>query len=217
MIKLLKKEIKLVASPLSFLFLAFAGMTLIPGYPILMGAFFICLGIYQSFQGIRDNHDILYSILLPIAKKDVVKAKYAFCILIEMAGFLLMLLLTLVRMTVLADAVVYRTNALLTANFVYLGFVLLIFSMFQALFLNGFFKTAYFFGKPYIVFMIAALLIIGIAEVLPHFPSFSWMDSFGMDHIVEQLAFFGVCVIVFLLITWLSYQSSKKRFQNVDL
>ena len=46
MYKLLRKELKLSASPLSYLFIAFGLMTLLPGYPILVGAFFISFGIF---------------------------------------------------------------------------------------------------------------------------------------------------------------------------
>ncbi|MGO3548708.1 MAG: ABC-2 transporter permease, partial [Paucilactobacillus nenjiangensis] len=57
---LLIKEIQLTSMPITFIFLLFAFMTLIPGYPILMGAFFICLGIFFSFQNGRETNDILY-------------------------------------------------------------------------------------------------------------------------------------------------------------
>ena len=50
---LLKKEMRLSASILSYLFLGFSLMALLPGYPILCGIFFITLGIFQSFQSAR--------------------------------------------------------------------------------------------------------------------------------------------------------------------
>ena len=46
---LLKKEMRLSALLLTYLFIGFGVMTLVPGYPILCGAFFITLGIFQSF------------------------------------------------------------------------------------------------------------------------------------------------------------------------
>ena len=73
--KLLNKELRLSAHPLSYLFLVFSLMALIPGYPILLGAFFICFGLFQTFQNGRETNDVLYSVLLPIGKKDVVKAE----------------------------------------------------------------------------------------------------------------------------------------------
>ena len=72
------KEIKLSASPLAFIFISFGLMFFIPGYPILCGAFFVTLGLFQSFQTAREANDIVFSVLLPIAKKDVVKGKYLF-------------------------------------------------------------------------------------------------------------------------------------------
>ena len=113
---LLRKEIRLSSMLLTWLFIGFGAMTMIPGYPILCGVFFITLGIYQSFQSAREANDILYSALLPVAKRDVVKGKYQFVMTVELCGFALMAILTLLRMTILKDAVVYGQNALMNAN-----------------------------------------------------------------------------------------------------
>ena len=133
MYKLLRKELKLSASPLSYLFIAFGLMTLLPGYPILVGAFFISFGIFQSFQTAREANDIQYSALLPISKADVVRSKFAFSIFIEMCGFSVMTIMTVLRMTVLADSAVYRKKALMNTNLIYQGFALLNFRSFKAI------------------------------------------------------------------------------------
>ena len=49
----LQKELRLSASGLTYLFILFGLMFLLPGYPILCGAFFVSLGILQSFQAAR--------------------------------------------------------------------------------------------------------------------------------------------------------------------
>ena len=46
--QLVKKEFTFTALPLCYLFLLFSGMTMIPGYPIAMGSFFLCLSLFQS-------------------------------------------------------------------------------------------------------------------------------------------------------------------------
>ena len=56
---LLKKEIRLSSLLLTYLFIGFGAMTLLPGYPILCGAFFITLGIFQSFQSACEANDIV--------------------------------------------------------------------------------------------------------------------------------------------------------------
>lgn len=128
---LLRKETRLAALLLTYLFIGFAVMTLLPGYPIPCGVFFVTLGIFQSFQSAREANDIVYSALLPVAKRDVVKGKYQFVILVELAAFALMVALTLVRMTALADAPVYRQNALMNANPFFLGSALVVFGLFE--------------------------------------------------------------------------------------
>ena len=97
-----------------------------PGYPILVGSFFVCLGLFQSFQTAREANDLTYTALLPVEKRDVVRAKYAFCCFIEICYFTLTGAVTLIRMTLLSNAAVYRNNVLMNANLVYLAFVLLI-------------------------------------------------------------------------------------------
>ena len=127
---LLRKEMRLSASILSYLFTAFGFMTLLPGYPILCGVFFITLGIFQSFQNAREANDIVFSALLPVAKHDVVKGKYQFTVLIELCGVFIMTILTILRMTVFSESELYRNNALMNANPFFLGMALLMFGMF---------------------------------------------------------------------------------------
>mgnify|MGYP001369028331 FL=1 len=217
MYKLLRKELKLSASPLSYLFIAFGLMTLLPGYPILVGAFFISFGIFQSFQTAREANDILYSALLPISKADVVRSKFAFSIFIEMCGFSVMTIMTVLRMTVLADSAVYRNNALMNANLIFLGFALLIFGCFNAIFICGFFKTAYYYGKPFVLYILVAFIIIGIAETLHHIPGLEAVNAFGFDNISLQLAGLISGAALYVLFTLIALKKSIKRFEVVDL
>ena len=80
---ILRKEMRLTASVLSYCFIAFGLMFFLPGYPVLCGAFFITLGIFQSFRYAVESNDIVFSALLPIAKHDVVKGKFAMACLME--------------------------------------------------------------------------------------------------------------------------------------
>ena len=145
---MLRKEMRLSALLLTYLFMGFGFMTLIPGYPILCGVFFITLGLFQSFQSAREANDIVFSALLPVAKRDVVKGKFQFAMLIELGGFALMAALTVLRMTALADAPVYRQNALMNANPFYLGTALLMFGLFNAIFVGGFSGRDTSWGSP---------------------------------------------------------------------
>ena len=211
------KEIKLSASPLAFLFIAFGLMFFIPGYPVLCGAFFTTLGLFQSFQTAREANDVVFSALLPIAKNDVVKGKYAFVCFIEASSFALMLIVTIVRMTALADAPAYRSNALMNANPFALGMALLIFGLFNLVFVGGFFKTAYKQGKPFVIYMIMIFPLIFIVEALHHIKGLEALNAFGTDHIGLQIIMFIAGLAVFAVFTLLSYKRSCLNFDKIDL
>lgn len=217
MMKLLKKEMKLAASPLSYIFIVFGLMSFVPGYPILVGSFFVCFGLFQSFQASRETNDITYTALLPVAKGDIVRVKYAFCVFIELCYFILTAVVTLVRMTALSEAAVYRNNALMNANLVYLGFVLLILGMFNAVFVGGFFRTAYKFGKPFVLFIIAAFLIVGVGETLFHIPVLSALNAFGFTHIGLQTGVLAAGAIIYALLTAVSKKRAIRCFERIDL
>ena len=214
---LLKKEMRLSALLLTYLFIGFAFMTMLPGYPILCSVFFINLGIFQSFQSAREANDIVFSALLPVAKRDVVRGKYQFSVMIELCGFALMAVLTLVRMTALSDVAVYRQNALMNANPFYLGCALVIFGVFNLIFLGGFFKTAYSLGKPFVTYIVVCFLLIGIAEALHHFPGMETLNAFGFDHIGLQLLTLLAGAMLYILLTVMSYNKACENFERIDL
>lgn len=215
--KLLYKEMKLSASVLSYLFIPFGFMFLVPGYPILCGAFFVTLGIFQSFQAARETNDILFSALLPVAKKDVVRGKYLFVCLIEAAALLLMGGCVLLRTTVLAGAEAYRANALMNANCFALGAAFVIFGLFNAIFVGGFFRTAYKFTRPFVAFIAAAFLTVGAAEALHHIPGLEALNAFGTERLGLQLLLLAGGVLFYLAATALSCGIACRRFEKIDL
>lgn len=217
MINLIKKEFKLSAHILSYVFIAFGLMTFIPGYPILVGVFFSCLGIFQSFQSYRESNDIAYTILLPVSKKDIVKAKFIFVLTIQFLTFLLMFVITIIRMTMLVDVEAYVLNPLLTANLVFLGYALVIYGLFNFLFVRGFFKTAYKFGKPFVSFAVVGFLVISLAESLRYIPGLEALNSLGFNNISIQLTGLMVGFIINVLLNYISYKYSVKSFERIDL
>ncbi len=211
------KEMKLSASPITYLFILFGLMFLLPGYPVLCGAFFVTLGIFQGFQYAREANDIEFSVLLPIGKRDVVKGKYMFVCFIEGCSLIPMLAIVIIRMTALSDASVYRANAMMNANLFALGCALIAFGLFNVIFLGGFFKTAYDQGRPFVTYIIVVFLVIGIFEALHHIPGFGIVNAFGFEHIGFQLSMLLAGLAVFLIMTGLSYKASCRNFEVIDL
>lgn len=215
MTKLLSKEMKLTASPLSYVFIAFAAMTMIPGYPILCGAFFVCLGIFYTYQQARECDDITYTVLLPVRKRDVVTAKFLFTVIIELISFAICVALTVIRMNAMSDAVPYVKNPMMNANVAYLGFVLLVFALYNIFFVGGFFKNAYKIGAPFIIFCIVSFFAISIGEALHHIPGLEYLNgTTGIDKV--QIVILALGVVVFIAGTLLSHKISTHRFERID-
>ena len=212
---LLNKELRLSAHLLSYLFLVFSLMALIPGYPILLSAFFICFGLFQTFQNGRETNDVLYSVLLPISKKDVVKARYIFVCLIQIIAFLLLGVLTMLRMVFFASAAPYVNNAMMNSNPVFLAWTLLIFALFNTLFVGLFYKTAYKFGKPFVAFIVASMLVVCIAEALHHLPGLEFLNT--LDRLPLQLMLMLSALAIFVLATITSCRTAQRNFELLDL
>ena len=214
--KLFYKEMKLSANPLTYLFIAFSAMTMIPRYPILVGSFFICLGIFHTYQQIREYDDVTYTVMLPVKKRDIVTAKCLFVLFIELTAFILCTLLTIIRMKILGTAVPYATNQLMNANMAYLGYTMIVFAVFNSIFLAGFFKTTYKIGKPFFIFCVVSFIIIIMGEILHHIPDLESLNN-PSNLSMPQVVIFAIGIVVFMLCTWLSYQKAVKDFEGIDL
>lgn len=214
MTKLLRKEFTLSASPLTYVFLAFTLMSFIPNYPPLVGAFFVCLGLFYTFQKTREENDVVFTVLLPVKKTDAVTAKYLFCLINEVIALLLIAAFIPVKRVLCSAAPEVFTAALMSTNLTALGFYALIFAAFNILFLGGFFKTAYKIGKPFIIFCIVAFILVFSGETLHHIPGLESLNDYSLFPSVIP------CVIGLLVLafgTLLSLNAAKKNFETIDL
>ena len=214
---IMRKEMKLSTPLITFLFILFGLMFFLPGYPVLCGAFFVSLGIFQGFQYAREANDLVFSVLLPISKRDVVRGKYRFVCFIEACSLILMLAAALIRMTVLSDAAAYRANAMMNANLFALAGAFAAFGLFNVIFLGGFFKTSYKLGKPFVTFVIVVFAFIAVVEALHHIPGMEKVNAFGFDYIGLQLGMLFAGIAAFLIMTMLSYRSACRNFEMTDL
>ena len=216
MTQLLSKDLKLAASPLSYGFLAFSLMTLLPGYPILVGPMFVCLGIFYSFQNAREVNDSLYSVLLPVDRAEVVRAKYRFVTLLQLIAFGIMLLLTVLRMTVLWNVPVYLNNVMMPANPVFLAWTLLIYAAFHRLFVDGFYRTAYGLARPFLGFIFVAILMMGVGELLFHIAGLEFLGDRRPSSLLIQCGILAVAALIYGLTVRSSCRRSAARFDELD-
>ena len=151
----------------------------------------------------------------PIAKRDMVKARFLTVMLIEVAQVLCCIPFMLIRSRY-ADV----NNAVgIEANIGFLGISFMMLGVFHLIFLAGFYKTGVNVGKPFVWTSVAFFVMIAVAEVLLRVIPYlrNTCDSMAAAMQVKQIPLLIGGILVWLALTYLAYRVSVKRFEALDL
>ena len=107
-------------------------------------------------------------------------------------------------------------NGMLTTLFP-IAIVAVIFALFNLIFVCGFYKTAYKLGKPFVTYIIAAFLTVGVFEAAHHVPGLEALNAFGAEHLGLQLACLAAGMAAYAGVTALAYKKACARFEEIDL
>lgn len=206
---------KLSVHPTSYLFLPLAAMLLIPNYPYYVAFFYQTLGIFFIFLTGNATNDVLFTALLPIRKRDAVKARFVTVILFELLQIVVSIPFIAMRYTIFP----LENLAGMDANIALLGLALMMYAIFNLVFLPMFYKTAYKTGVPFLVSCLAMTLFAIVAEVIIQLnPGIkSLLDTTSTTVIPQQAGVLCAGILVFMLLTVLAYAQSVKRFEKLDL
>ena len=233
-INLLKKEISLGNSAQTMIwFICCFGMFFIPNYPVYIGPFYITLSIFMTFALNQVSHDTLYTVLLPVRKIDTVKARFLFCGMLEVISIIFAVIAGLIRY--FANFPPAKSGVGITIA--YLGLQLIIYSIFNFLFLGNVYKDPVKPGKRYLFAAILYFVIYVICE-LPVWNYFHVAGSMTDAQIAQGfslakvgLIFYSMdsaflvkqCIILLggILIyagTWvLTFGRAAKQFEKYDM
>ena len=214
MLKLLKKEFALALHPAAPFFLLCAAMVLIPNYPYSVAFFYVTLGIFFTCLQGRENNDIAYSMNLPVAKKDLVKARFALAIILEAMQMIIMAPLLCL------SSLINQSNAAgLDASPALYGVGFVVFGLFHLTYFTAYYKNVKKVGIPFVISSIITFIVVFIEIVLTFAVPFvgEKLDCTGLQNISEKLIFAGICFIFYLLATVTAYKTSVKSFEAQDL
>lgn len=210
---LLYKELRLAAHPNLFIFTAMGVLVIVPAYPYGMVFLFGCIALFITFMYGRETNDLYFTSLLPIKKIDVVKAKFFLVVLAQMTQILISLPFAILRVYVLPGG----NPAGIEANVAYYGFGLIIYVVFNFIFLTEFFKSGYKAGKAFLLGIIPAGLLAVIMEVIVHVPPFQWLDSVEPYMMLRQLPVLLCGILLYAIGMYAAFKISAQRFERVDL
>ena len=161
---LLKKEWKLVMMPVPLLFLLLSALVLVPNYPYYVTFFYTTLGIFLMMQFARENRDLYYMALLPVTKREMVRARFLLVLSVEALQVLVCVPFMLLR----ASYGSVKNAVGIEANAAFLGLSLVLLGLFNRIFFPMHYKNAYDLGKPFVAASVVEFFYIVLAEVCDH-------------------------------------------------
>lgn len=213
--KLIKKEFGLAMHPTVAIMIMLSFIVVIPSYPYAVAFFYMTLAIYFTCLNGRENNDIVYTLMLPVAKRDVVKARFAMCVILEMIQ-----LAVLIPLSIVSAMLNPGGNAAgMDANPALFGLGLAMYGVFNLIFFTGYYKKV---TKPGIPFVISAIVMFAVmfAEIVVSIivPVYATViDTPGMSHLPYKLGYLLIGVVIYVILTIVSYKISVKRFLKQDL
>lgn len=185
---------------------------LIPQWPYfiaMMYFFFISVPtLSSSYNSQKDNE---FSMIMPVRKTDVVKARIAAFCIIELIHIAFGVIFAVIH------HILYKfDNFMLNLNPAFFGVAFTMFGIFNIIFFSMYYKSAYFFGIPTIVATVVTVLYITGIEL-----SAIFMDSvrsfFANPAIGIQLAVLIGGLAVFVIFNLLTVKIASARFEKVDI
>ena len=225
--QLFYKELKLCLPVQVPLFFLFAAMLFIPAYPYLVAGYFTCNSIYYMFNQSVGNNDLLFTALLPVSKAQVVKARVRFVVAIEMIMFLLLIPMIFVNHKLVPQGNPAGTDGSLT----FLAAALVLFTVFNAVFIPAFYRDETKSGKNFLISTIAVFVwiilwegfMITASAAKGSVPFFAWvaenLDAFPATATAwrTQFATLAISALVYGVGTWLVSRKAVRIFERVDL
>lgn len=213
------KEWTLAMSPVPFFFLALSALLLIPSYPYYVTFFYNSLGIFLFFQSCRENRDVYYMCLLPVTKREMVRARVRTVMQLQ----LLQLVVCLPFMLLRAQYAESLNAVGIEANTAFLGLSLLLLGTFNLTFLPLHYKNGYDLGKPFLLASIVEFLLIVLLETAEHVLLAVWpqsarlFESYAFTDQLRQLPLLLVGAALWLWMSAAACRVSIRRFEKVDL
>ena len=212
---LLRKELYLAMHPTNLIFLSLSCMLLIPNYPYEVIFFYTMLGIFFLCLNGRENHDIEYSMALPVRKTAIAHARIGFAVLIELTQLLLAIPFALLRQKLVPGG----NDVGMDANIAFFGVSLMLFGLFNVLFFPSYYRSPAKVGKAFVWSSAVVFLVMTVEIALDHALPFvrDQLDTPDPLHMEAKLAVLFVGALSFVLLSWIADRVSARRFLALDL
>ena len=217
-LRMLKKELRLCSHPAAWLLLLTGAMALIPNYPYPVIYFYLTLGVFFICLSGRENHDVTFTMTLPVSRRDLVRGRMSFAILLEVIE------LALTALFVVLHGLLYGPDAPgnaagMDANLALIAEGFLFFGVYHLVFFPSYYRDVDRVGVSFVKSAVA-LGVLAVLEIVCCYALPFWRDRLDTpdpQQLGAKCVFFAVCLVFYLGATALAYRSSLRRFERLDL
>ncbi len=213
---LLKKEF-LLMHPVYYLGYSCVLLLLIPTYPAAISFYLpltFSINIYVGF--ISENHDMLFSSLTPISKKDYIKAKLFMTIFFEITFMLLSLPFLFVKQLIFTSEMMASIPGI-DSIFSLFGCCFLCYGIYNLLVWTIYIKTA---PKRMLATLLSLfvsfLFFLFFGIVLAYLPTIGEALDFNGE-ILYQILYFLIGLLCFVLLNLFTYHICADTMEKKDL
>lgn len=209
------KELRLALHPAAVMFLGLSALLLIPSYPFYITFFYTCLGIFFICLNGRETGDIAYTLLLPIPKRDAVKARFLLVTALELVQAVLAVPFLVLRNTVM----IQPNEAGIDANLAFLGISFLLLGVFNLLFFTCYYRDPDKVGRAFFrgCAGFAAGMLLAEALVLAVPAVGARLDTPDPQFLAGKLVILLAGAVSYALLTIIAYRGSVRSFEALDL
>lgn len=217
MYNLVMKDLKLAINPFFLILPVLLGaLMLIPGWIYFLVILYFCwITVPIMFGQFRAQNDLLFTSMMPITKKDIVKARVIVMVILELFHVGLAMIFGVINIYLYPDLAHYFFAP-------YMGFWGLCFIMlaiFNAIFIPMYYKTAYNFGGAALVSIPAAMLFAIVAQgigIVSPVVSDIFTGS-GVHNTGLQISILAAGIVIFVALAMFAYRIAVKRFLKVEI
>lgn len=211
---LVYKEFRLNIVPWAYTFFAFALLLLIPSWVFFIAIAYIYMVIMFVAQFDKANNDLAFAMSLPVPKRSIVQARTMTVIIVELGFLALCTPIAILRYYLYP----HGNEVGMNVNLAFFGLMLVMFVIFNTIYLPGAYKRAYRMLWPLLGGTAISVTIIGILTTLiAVIPSLSILNDRGLGNLGAQATVFVASVVVYAVVTYVAYRKAASNFAKVDL
>lgn len=217
MYNLVIKDLKLGVNPWFFVLPLFTGaLMFIPGWVYFLVPLYFCfITVPNTFGGFKSQNDLMFSTMMPVTKKDIVKARITVIVILELMHLFVAMIFSVFTLRLYPHMIYY----FFAPHLGFWGLCFIMLAIFNIVLLSMYYKTAYKYGAATTASTTAAILFAGVAQWVGI--QSPWVNDIfygsGVDNTALQLSILILGIVIFIAFTLIAYRIAVRRFLKVEI